>query len=52
MEASEAEVDGGAGDLERGAHVFEAALLQERAGGAAAPPSAKEIFDTGGGVEG
>ena len=45
MEACGAEEDGGAGALERGAGVYEAALLVDPAGGAAAPPSAKEVFE-------
>ena len=37
--------DYGAGALERAAGVHEAALLEDRAGGAAALPSEKEIFE-------
>ena len=45
MEALEAEGDDGAGVMERDSGAYEAALLVEPAGGAAAPPSAKEVFD-------
>ena len=45
MGASEAEGDSGASVFEPAAGVYEPALLEEPAGGAAATPSAKEVFD-------
>jgi hypothetical protein len=42
MEASEAEGDNGASVFEPAAGVYEPALLEDPAGGAAAPSSAKE----------
>ena len=45
MEASEAEEDDGASVFERAAGVYEPALLEDPSGGAAAHPSAKEVFD-------
>jgi hypothetical protein len=45
MEASEAEGDDGASVFERAAGAHEPALLEDPSGAAAAPPSAKEVFD-------
>ena len=45
MEVSEAEGDNGASVFERAAGVHEPALLEDPAGGPAAPPSAKEVFE-------
>ena len=45
MEASEADGDNGASVVEPAVGVYEPALLEDPAGGAAAPPSAKDRFE-------